>query len=96
MHLSSFGLILLDGSVNKPEPGLGFAEYQIAMANYGASLALKSRLSKPASTAPAACPTAPVPVEPPPLNAAPTGTSKAHIPTAPRSAASALVRKFRS
>lgn len=46
MHLSSFGLISLKGSVTKPEPGLGFADYQVAMANYSASLILRARVQK--------------------------------------------------
>lgn len=44
MHLSSFGLISLDGSVTKLEPGLDFASYQTAMANYTATIALKSKV----------------------------------------------------
>ena len=44
MHLSYFGLITLDGSVNKPEPGLDFASYQVAMAHYSATIALRARL----------------------------------------------------
>lgn len=44
MHLSYFGLIALDGTVNKPEPGLDFAGYQLAMAHYSATMALRSRL----------------------------------------------------
>jgi hypothetical protein len=44
MHLSNFGMISLDGSVSKPEPGLDFVNYQAAMANYGMTVALQSRL----------------------------------------------------
>ena len=44
MHLSSFGLISLNGTVSKPEPGLDFSEYQVALANYSTTLALRSRL----------------------------------------------------
>ena len=44
MHLSNFGMISLDGSVSKPEPGLSFVKYQAAMANYGTTVALQSRL----------------------------------------------------
>ena len=47
MHLSSFGLISLKGTVIKPEPGLGFADYQAAMSNYSATLALRSSLTGP-------------------------------------------------
>jgi len=65
MHLSSFGLILLDGSVNKPEPGLDFANYQIAMMNYGASLALKSRLRARRNGIPLQPKEAPAPAQPP-------------------------------
>lgn len=46
MHLTSFGLISLKGSVTKPEPGLGFADYQVAMANYSASLSLRARVQQ--------------------------------------------------
>lgn len=45
MHLSSFGVIAIDGSVTKPEPGLDFSGYQTAMAHYQAALKLKERLS---------------------------------------------------
>ena len=44
MHLSSFGLISLNGSVVKLEPGLDFASYQAAMAHYNATLALKAKM----------------------------------------------------
>lgn len=95
MHLSSFGLISIKGSVTKLEPGLGFADYQIAMANHSASIALQSRLGKEPGIA--------QPLE--------TTKSSASAPALPsrnkinaeelfnppvRSAASALVRKFRT
>jgi hypothetical protein len=44
MHLSSFGVIAIDGSVTKPEPGLDFSGYQAAMAHYQATLKLRKRL----------------------------------------------------
>lgn len=87
MHLTSFGLISLKGSVTKPEPGLGFADYQIAMANYSASVALKSRLGKEQQTA-----SSPDTPETPANDAV---KHKQVLRHPPRSAASALVRKFR-
>lgn len=44
MLLSSFGLISIDGSVTKLEPGLDFANYQLAMSHYGAARALQARV----------------------------------------------------
>ncbi len=46
MHLSSFGVIAIDGSVTKPEPGLDFSGYQTAMAHYQATLKLRRRLDQ--------------------------------------------------
>ncbi len=89
MHLSSFGLISLKGTVIKPEPGLGFAEYQTAMSNYSATLALKSSLRRPTDprlTSPGASKTAP--------KNKPEATQL--LNRQPASAAAALVRKFRS
>lgn len=45
MHLSSFGVIAIDGSVTKPEPGLDFTGYQAAMAHYQATMKLRQRLN---------------------------------------------------
>ena len=89
MHLSSFGLISLKGNVIKPKPGLGFADYQAAMANYSATLALKSRLKGQ----PEALPTNPVASK-----AVPEWKLETNQVFGRRrpSAASALVRKFRS
>ncbi len=44
MHLSHFGVISIDGSVTKPEPGLDFSGYQTALAQYRAALKLKARV----------------------------------------------------
>jgi len=44
MHLSSFGLITLDGSVTKLEPSQDFDSYQASISRYGTTLALKSRI----------------------------------------------------
>jgi hypothetical protein len=45
MHLSSFGMIALDGSVTKPEPGLDFTGYQTALAHYQTTMKLRERLN---------------------------------------------------
>lgn len=92
MHLSSYGLITLKGTVAKPEPGLGFADYQVALANYGATLALRARAKQMAKAR-----TEPrQPLEPAePLAKRELAASR--LKGKPRStAASALVRKFRS
>jgi hypothetical protein len=44
MYLSHFGLISLDGSVTKLEPGLNFTNYQIAMAKHQSALRLRDKL----------------------------------------------------
>ena len=44
MHLSSFGLITLSGSVTKLEPSQDFESYQASISRYGTTLALKSRI----------------------------------------------------
>jgi len=44
MHLSSFGLITLNGSVTRLEPSQDFQSYQAAISRYGTALALKSRV----------------------------------------------------
>ncbi len=44
MYLSHFGVISLDGSVTKPEPGLNFSNYQIALSQYQAALRLREKL----------------------------------------------------
>ena len=91
MHLSSYGLISLKGTVAKPEPGLGFADYQVALAHYGATLALRARTKKNAEARkqPASTPQMPTRVAREVLAAR-------QIPSKPRNtAAAALVRKFR-
>src|SRR6056297_1836882 len=45
MHLSTFGLISLNGSVKKPEPSLSFSNYQTALAQYSAAIALRDRVT---------------------------------------------------
>ena len=91
MHLSSYGLITLKGTVAKPEPGLGFADYQVALANYGTTLALRERAKQIAKAR----------AEPQPPRAPAEPLVKQELATArlkskPRSTAgSALVRKFR-
>ena len=44
MYLSHFGVISLDGSVTKPEPGHTFTNYQIALSHYLAALRLRKKL----------------------------------------------------
>ena len=95
MHLSSFGLITLKGSVTKLEPGLGFADYQVAMANHSATIALQSRLGKAQAPAPSLKPTTSPKLAPaPPVRD--TTTDKELFQRPAFSAAAALVRKFRS
>ena len=93
MHLSSYGLISLKGSVSKPEPGLGFADYQVALANYSASVALKSRLGK--QPAPSPAPAKASQAAPAPRQADKVKDEELFKRPA-FSAAAALVRKFRS
>jgi len=59
MLLSSFGLISIDGSVTKLEPGLDFASYQLAMSHYGTAKALQARVEarRPELTPAADCST---------------------------------------
>jgi hypothetical protein len=52
MLLSSYGLISIDGSVTKLDPGLDFASYQLAMSRYGTTLALQSRVETQRSATP--------------------------------------------
>jgi hypothetical protein len=54
MYLSHFGLISLDGSVTKLEPGLDFSNYQIAMSQYQSALRLRDKLREDRKKAAAA------------------------------------------
>lgn len=85
MHLSSFGIISLRGSVTKPEPGLDFTAYQRAIANHTTALALRARLHR--SAALSKIRSAPAHNLAPAPSAGPTRVSSYST--------SALVRKFR-
>jgi hypothetical protein len=44
MHLAHYGLIGLDGTAQRPEPGADFAAYQKILTNARAMLAMKKRI----------------------------------------------------
>ncbi len=91
MHLSSYGLITLKGTVAKPEPGLGFADYQVALANYGATLALRARAKQIAKAR-----AEPQPPREPQNSVAKQELAASRLRGKPRTTtASALVKKFR-
>lgn len=43
MRLANFGMIGLNGSVVRPEPGADFADYQHSLTNYRTMMSLKNR-----------------------------------------------------
>lgn len=52
MHLAHYGLISIDGTARRPEPGADFVAYQKILTNARAMMAIKKRLEagrKPAS-----------------------------------------------
>lgn len=46
MRLANYGMITLDGTVMRPEPGADFAAYKDGLAQYRTMLALKHRFLK--------------------------------------------------
>lgn len=44
MHLANFGLISLDGTVRKPEPGADFTGYQNTLTSYQCTQEIAKRL----------------------------------------------------
>ena len=43
MRLATYGVITLDGSVSRPEPGADFAHYQNSLASYRMTMSLQKR-----------------------------------------------------
>ena len=43
MRLATYGVITLNGSVSRPEPGADFADYQNSLASYRMTMSLKKQ-----------------------------------------------------
>jgi len=46
MHLAHYGLISIDGTAQRPEPGADFAAYQKILTNARAMMAMKKRIEE--------------------------------------------------
>ena len=51
MRLANFGMIALDGTVTRPEPGADFAAYKDGLAQYRMMLAIQKRFLKTSAMA---------------------------------------------